>query len=92
MALIKQADLPSGIVGDYWKITSVQLDLVRGQMHVVVSLFISAEARQANKAPAWRIDKAFAIPALAQRQSNDIVELAYTALKTDVDFSGAQDA
>lgn len=92
MALIKKADLPSGIVGDYWKITSVQLDIIRGQMHVVVSLFISADARQANKSPAWRLDKTFATPSLTDRQSNDIVELAYTALKTDVDFSGAQDA
>lgn len=49
MALLKSIELPSGVVGNYLRIDSIQY--VRGRVRLVLGLYLNAIAAQNNLAP-----------------------------------------
>lgn len=91
MAIIKQAELPTGSTGNYWKVTAINVSIIENLMYVSASLFISKSARLSGKSAAWRVDQHFPLPSVDDRRVNDIVKLAYDALKSLPQFSEATD-
>jgi len=52
MALEKTKTMDSGVVGDYWRITDIKLDMIKGIVAGKISFYISKADRDAGKTPA----------------------------------------
>lgn len=96
MALIKSQEQASGVVGEYWRVTSVKFDLIADMSKIEMSMYLNAEARQAGKPPV--VTHAFEFSGEenplkpAAMRDADAIALAYAKMKQVSDFSGATDA
>jgi hypothetical protein len=103
MALQKSLALPSGVSGDYWKVTELVIDYLRPAATCQVALYKDATARQAGAAPlykksfVWSDEEAaeefeglFDADTLSEDGVNPQSQ-AYVKLKTLAEFSGATD-
>lgn len=92
MALQVSKELPSGVVGDYWRVLSINILLEDAKAEVTVGLYKDASARQSGKVAILTDTKKVGGITIAVLQgAKDPVELVYTKLKALVEFAGAND-
>lgn len=51
VGIVKSKTLKSGAVGEFWKITAVNMDLLTGRLSVRLSLYINQTAFNTGKSP-----------------------------------------
>lgn len=95
MGLQLSKEMPSGVTGEYWRVTDLRLDK-DVSTRCQVSLFKDQAARSAGKMPLTVLDLQWndgdnpcTVAAMA---SADPFALTYAKLKTLADFAGAVDA
>lgn len=92
MALLKQVELASGISGEYWRVTRVNINRLDDTAAVEMRLYLDAEARSAGKdeiRTEWFYLEQVDLDAL---RGTDPVAATYTRLKQLPEFEGAADA
>lgn len=78
MALQKSKTLPNGVVGNYWKITSIVVDRIRTMVTYEIEFFLSSgiEVSLGEK-------KSFRFVVTSQELSGDLAELGYIKIKAE---------
>lgn len=84
MALIMNKDLPTGVSGNYWKISALTKDFILGRVEVVIVLFKDKATREklASK-PMLVVRRQMAVLALAEGSKDDR-DAYYLELKKSV--------
>jgi hypothetical protein len=91
MALTLSHTLDSGVTGDYWRITKMEIDYPTNSVQTFVGLYLSSEARHDAKQPLTvRFEQIFLDPG-ALASGTDPRVAVYDALKALPFFEGAQD-
>lgn len=78
MSLKKEKILPSGVSGDYWKITRIDIDRMVLRITYVISLF-KDEAHK-NHVP-MGLEKTFQFNATKEQIDSNVVALGYEKIK-----------
>ena len=79
MALSKNKELESGVIGNYFKVTQFILNKMEMKMFCKLELFLN-EAHKNGKA--LETYKTYNFPVSSQELSGDIIELAYDKIKS----------
>lgn len=87
MALRKSHENTSGVEGNYWRITQVQV-VPKISVRVTASLYLSQEARAASKLPLMVKEFTWQEPASIE---GSMVSYCYDMLKDMDFFSGSED-
>lgn len=82
MALKKFKELPSGVVGEYWKITKVFADREKLELSAVITLFKDQAASQAGKS-SLGISHSFTKSITKTQAEDNLVQLAYAMIKEE---------
>lgn len=80
MAIQKQKDLPSGISGNYWKISKVNLDTVNSRCGYSISLFKDKATSDAG-ASSLGFSKSFQFPLSDEELVGDLRAVGYAKIK-----------
>ncbi len=99
MALEKSFELPTGVSGNYWKITQATFDYLTSTLECIVKLYKDAAARAAGKEPLSQSQYVWTgadfagwfDPVTLNTANYNPQERAYEKLKTLPEFSGATD-
>lgn len=91
MALIKTHRVPQGIDCNYWRVLTVEVDTVANKVRALIGLYVSKEIRLTGARPVERANFEGELPPLEARGKNDIIKLAYDAMKLTPEFQGAVD-
>ncbi len=81
MALKKTVEQASGVSGEYWKITSINVDKKRMQLVVTISLFKDKAAADSDKASLNRVG--FTFPVVKDELDSDLFALGYEKIKAE---------
>lgn len=96
MALTLTKSTVYGFDATYWKVTQITFNLVTQRSQVVVALYKDRAARLADAQPILVKEFEFSqgnYPfTIAAMSSANPVAIAYTKIKAQAEFSGAQDA
>lgn len=76
MAIRKIKNLPNGISGDYWKVTSVSLDKPALKLTCTIALF-----KDENQTVPLKMSKTFKFKIEPDQVDGDLVALSYTLIK-----------
>lgn len=90
MALSKQVATQFGTTAEYWRIAVVVEDYTADTLNVVLSGYVSANARQANAQPLSRADFSLAVNGDTITHDMDRAAL-YAYIKTLDDWTAAVD-
>ncbi len=95
MGLQLSKELSNGVVADYWRIVSVQMDFVAQRAQVMMALYLNEGARKAGKISLLNMpimwigaDIPFSIDSMNKANP---VEIAYNAVKATPEFLKAKD-
>jgi len=80
MALKKHKELPSGVVGEYWKIISVSADKVKSELTCRIALFKDKAASDSGK-KILDLVHSFSGKKTKVELSGDLTSLAYEMVK-----------
>lgn len=85
MAIKKSKILPSGVVGEYWKITNESYNRLTGECIWILSLFISKDISDAGKEP-LKVTKVYKILITEQEAAGDRTALGYAKVKAKAEL------
>lgn len=93
MALQLNKDLPSGLSGNYWRITDALVSYMRNGSVCKLSLYKDQAAREAGKEPILEQSYAFdgAENPFTPTDSINVLEALYDKLKALPEFDGSED-
>ena len=80
MALKKTKELPSGVTGEYWKVTGIYVDREKLTLTATISLFKDKAASDAGKSNLG-ICGTFSKVFTKEELMNDVVPMAYLMVK-----------
>lgn len=80
MALKKLKTLPSGVSGEYWKITHISLDRIVGKATCMFDLFVSKALSDSGAKPLG-VQKKFVIDLTKEEIETDLIENCYIKVK-----------
>lgn len=89
MALIKQKELDTGQVVEYWKISIIN-SRTKPNMEITLDVFIDARCRVAGKPPVETVRKVISFPDDLEMGGN-LFSYCYDKLKLLPEFLGATD-
>lgn len=91
MALKKAHTSKHGVECDYWRITELYIDIPRNKMTAQIALYVSKAIRNQGADPILQATFDGKLPPEVVRKQDDIIKLAYDALKLQPEFQGAVD-
>lgn len=80
MALKKLKTLPSGVSGEYWKITHLAIDRASKKVTCIFDLFVSKELSDAGAKPLG-VQKKFVLDLTKEEIETDLIENCYIKVK-----------
>lgn len=83
MAYIKTFSIPSGFEGNYWRITKTEIDKLKNETVVEISLYKDKDARDAGATPFAR--KTFTLGVVSAE--GDFIANCYAAISDKVEDS-----
>lgn len=94
IGIIKSKTLASGAVGEFWKISKINVDLLAGTAQVTLSLYINVASFQAGKSP-LSMSKVYNLTlSNSDIAAGDLRDMIWTKIKAkaatviDIDISG----
>ena len=81
MALKKVKELPSGVQGEYWKITQAIADKIKLELTVKITLYKDNQASGDGKT-SLGISHSFSCPATKSQPEENLIQLGYTTIKS----------
>lgn len=91
MALIKAYKSKHGVSCDYWRIVEIYINAKSNKMTAQIALYVSKAIRNQGAEPVMQATFDGELPPLEARKTNDIIALAYEAVKLQSEFQGAVD-
>lgn len=97
MALLKEKTMDNGAQGNYWRITSIEVNRLSMRAKFSIDLFCSKQ-HSIDKKPSLNFKKGFEGKFTKEQLSSDLMSLGYTFIKaqvitcSDLDLEGAIDA
>ncbi len=89
MAIKKTKNLASGVSGEYWKVTSVEIDTGDDKMKATITLFKDA-AHAVSNHPLGP-EKVYRFDITSQQTEDNVVELAYEKIKARAESQVTRD-
>lgn len=91
MALIKNYKTKHGVDCNYWRVTEVFISAKNNKLSAQIALYLSKVARNQGADHIIVANYDGELPPVGIREHNDIVKLAYNAIKLQPEFTGAID-
>ncbi len=82
MALIQKTTLSSGVTGDYWKITNLEIDKISNFLSVTISCYLNKDTRDKGLNPFT--SKKFILKLSTIDLSKNILDEVYKQIKISI--------